>query len=300
MKRWALVLALPLAVACGQGGAHGPGSAHRFAHCMSGAPPADRRVVASGLTLTVEGGVVRIASPHEVRIGVTTKVAGASSMAGDFDLLVVLGGLGADTRAVSASVRALAATNRVVLLVLGGDDDPAAVHEQLESHDSSAGHSPVRDRVLDVSAARSVEVGAHQFVTVPGAPAGRYARSAHACGFDASDLDARAATLGPSPPHGHRHLLAWAAPAGIDLARGIDGVDAGDPDLAAFAHRIGAAGGFFAWPAENADTIAGRGAAIRVVARPLAGPAAERSDGTRVLPGAPIVIAGDTPQPESH
>jgi hypothetical protein len=96
------------------------------------------------------------------------------------------------------------------------------------------------------------------------------------------DLDDRARALG-SGEGKQRALLSWAAPSGLGL-RGLTGLDPGDAGLAAFADRVGARTGTFAFPQESASTDAA------TIARPLVGPTVELADGTRLRAG-PVTLS---------
>jgi len=192
-------------------------------------------------------------------------------------LVLVLGGLGDDRAHATRTAQALAATGIVTLFVAGGRDEPEVVSAALAALDEDA-----RDRVLEVTALERIVIGGNELVPIGGAPAGRYARSAGACGYTASDLDARAAALGAASAQTRRVLLSWAA---ASPAPGIERAEAGDAELARFAVRIGAEDALAGWPRE----LAGRplpGAGLRRIAPSAGGVAALGPEGGRVPPGA--------------
>lgn len=188
---------------------------------------------------------------------------------------VVLGDLGDDADAVDATLEALARLEMPVLVVPGGRDDATILSDRMEALED--GES---ERIIDVSGVDAVHVGGQTLLPVAGAPGGRYGRTADACGFTASDLEARAERIGGPEPETRRYLLSWAAPAG-GVAEGIAGADAGDEALATFAEAVGARGGLHAWPREAAGLVVDDAGDRVEVLRRIAGPVAIRGDAAR-------------------
>jgi hypothetical protein len=215
-------------------------------------------------------------------------------------LLLVLGNIG-DTQAVATgTLAALGELGLPTVILAGGRDSPARLAEAVRALSPA-----VAPRIIDVTGAGSVRIGSDVLVPVAGAFEGRYALDADACGYAASDLDRLASKLGDTK--GRRWLIAWEAPAGqgeASVTWSEAGIDVGGAALARFANDVGARGGLFAWPhAQLLRPSAGRdqvratisGQAepdLRLVVPRLVGPAMERSDGSRVLPGFALLELG--------
>jgi hypothetical protein len=204
----------------------------------------------------------------------------------DVDFVVVLGDFGDTPEALMETLAALAALERLVLLVPGGRDDAEALRDALSSLDE--GH---RRHLIDVSGLDRVMVGKTALIPVAGAPGGRYGRTDGACGFTASDLEARAERLGERQEGERRYLLSWACPSG-GVAVGLSGADAGDDALGSFFETIGASGGVHAWPREAAGRVVGDAPRRSEVVRRIAGPVAERDDGERPPVGPSLLSIG--------
>jgi hypothetical protein len=179
------------------------------------------------------------------------------------------------------------------LIVAGGRDKPDEIERSLRAVEKGG------ERRVDVSGLQRVRVGNDVFVPVAGAPGGRYSRADDACGFGLEHLKQLTEDLGAKAAKSRRWLLAWHAPGGggpLGVARTVDGVDVGDPDLAELARRIGAAGGLFAWPQVQAALPRGgagkrtlapgeASADLRLVVPRVAGQVVTRSDGSRAASG---------------
>ncbi len=271
------------------------GGATGFVRCLALPAPESRAWAVGDLSLDLRGrsltlrasrGTLRIAAfTGPAPVVRDTSPALRALVAGHADVLLVLGGLGDDRASAEHMARALADTGRLALFLAGGRDAPDVVAAALAALDPDA-----RDRVLDVSSLERVAFGEAELVPIAGAPGGRYARSADACGHVAADLDERAAALGEAGNTARRVLVSWAAAA---PAAGVDGAEAGDAGLARFASRIGARDAVAAWPREQAGRAL-PGAGLRRVVPPLAGFAARTSEGGRAGTGALWLTLGPT------
>jgi hypothetical protein len=235
---------------------------------------AGRELVIAGAPEPIRLAAFRGAAPHRDPITPALRAVQTTGA----HLALVLGGLGDDADGVLASVRALAELSIPVLIVAGGRDHPDHLAFALRALAEEA--ETAAARIIDASALRRIRIGSVVWIPVPGAPGGRYSRSADTCGFGQDDLDAIADALG-APNSERRMLLSWSAPAGLAVARGIEGVDAGSPLLAAFARRIGASGGLHAFP----EAAAGRIRDGHAIVPPIAGPALPRADGSLAASG---------------
>ncbi len=287
-----MLTALVFSAACGACGSDVPAELrvagpHGFVRCLALPPPDAKAWRLGDLVLELRERALSVRTPHgALRAAVFTGPAPVATdvrpalrtlVAARAELLLVLGGLGDDRASATQTARALAETGRLVLFLAGGRDAPEVVAAALDGLDAEA-----RARVLDVSALERITVAGTELVPLAGAPAGRYARSADACGFTDADLDARAETLGSGEGAARRVLLAWASPA---PAPGIDDAPTGSDALARFASRIGARDVLAAWPREAAG-VRSAGAGIRRVVPPIAGFAARTGAGGRSGPGA--------------
>ena len=239
----------------------------------------------ANVSVTAFAGTGLLAAPADVARAVGTLKSDPG------DLLLVLGDLGADDAALAALLTALAEVETVSIVLPGGADDGDRLDRAFEALPSAA-----RLRIWPGHRIHRVVLGAsHEIFLAAGAPGGRYAVDRGACGHDADDLEGLV-DLAESAPEiqgesTRRWLVSWAAPTGLS-DRGLFGASIGDPDLAETADALGVAGGIYAWPAEQVDRLGPGAARAHVVVPPLAGPAMERADGRRVLPGAtPITLS---------
>jgi hypothetical protein len=207
-------------------------------------------------------------------------------------VVIVLGGLGDDRGRAQANLAALAELSVPTLILAGGRDRSERIEDALDALGDKAGH------IIDITALRSVRFANDTWIPVAGAHEGWYALDAHSCGYGPDDLRDLASEL-EVPEGSRRWLLAWEAPraAGVrDVASTEDGVALGSAALAEFAAKVKAGGGLFAWPeVQVLRPSAGGGqrrletstpaADLRLVVPRLTGPAMERSDGSRALPG---------------
>jgi hypothetical protein len=206
-------------------------------------------------------------------------------------LLLMLGGVG-DTDAIATTTLSALANLRLPTLILaGGRDSQRRIERAREGLPREAA-----EWITDATSASSIRVGNDTFVPVGGALEGRYALRADACGYGAADLDALA---GAPSRGGRRWLLAWQAPTGdgeFAVTHSDEGLDLGSAPLAELARKLGARGGLFAWPEVQVLRPSAAGGHLRaalgvpypdlqLVVPRLAGPAMERSDGSRVGPG---------------
>jgi hypothetical protein len=266
-----------------------------YVRCLAAPPPDDRTLHAKGLGFALKGAVLNISGiPKPAHLvvfsgagfGAPPTLAELTAAAGSgADLFIMLGGLGGDDAAASATAAALGKLPRPLIFVAGGRDSLARVHSAISA-------LPANAAVIDATSLREVRIGTHSLIPIAGAEDGRYAVNDDGCGFGLADLKARAAQLGKAA--GPRWLLAWNAPAsfaGAESTAEARGIELGSPTLAEFARRIGVAGGLYAWPQAQLG-LAKTGAQQLVVPR-LFGPIAERPDGSRSAPGFARVELGD-------
>lgn len=227
-------------------------TAEGFIRCHLADPPDEREWVHGDLSVRIEGRTLTVEGlPETFRIAVAT--GPASEVAPEAELIVYLGDL----------VEAPAPAAGLTLLVAGGTDE----------WDAWTGR-PTSDGVVDATVLRLVRVGPIELVPVPGAPSGRYARTAGSCGVDDAspwDLDAPA-------PGVHRILLTWAAP----RASGLLGIEAGSALVATIEARVRAEEVIFAWPRLDPRSV-----------RPASGLWVTRADGSREAPGWTLWEAGE-------
>ena len=162
------------------------------------------------------------------------------------------------------------------IFIAGGDDQVSVVEDAFASLDA-----PTRAFVVHGSGLRTLRAGKVHFAIVAGAPGGRYARDAEACGFVEEDLvEVRAAvrSAGATRPW----LLSWYAPEGSG-ARGLDDHEIGSPELGRLARDLAIAGGVFAQPEGRAGLPASAEGA-RIVRR-LGTTGSLGSDGSLRGPG---------------
>lgn len=296
------VLALPSALlvlcalaACGDAvpGELRVGGASGFVRCLRLDEPAEREWQVGALSLAARERVLTIRGATSAPL--LAAFAGPAPASDDGatvlravklrrpQLVLVLGGLGDDVAHATRTVGALAATGVMTLFVAGGRDEPEVVAAAIAALDGDT-----RDRVLDITPFARVVIGSVELVPIAGAPGGRYARSRGACGHDASDLDARAVALGPASERVRRVLVSWAA---ASPAPGIERAEAGDPELARFAWRVGAEDALAAWPREQAGrTLPGGG--LRQIVPVVGGQALLNAEGGRIRPGASYFTLG--------
>jgi hypothetical protein len=193
-------------------------------------------------------------------------------------LVLLLGGLGDDLAAASANLSALATLRVPVLFLAGGADRLPVIEEAF-----AALPEPSRDLLVHASGLRELRIGQDRFALVAGAPLGRYAIDAQACGFSLDDLDDVRAAFAGGAKGARSWLLSWGAPSGWGISSAA-GSDVGSPELFALSQALGVRGGVFAYPETQAgltlrDEKQGRLAAV--VPR-LGRTGSTRADGGRV------------------
>ena len=258
---------------------------HGYVRCLAGDAPEERewrvgeaRLAIEDQTLTIEGAapkMVAFAGPGPSDASVTPPLIALREE--EPGVVLVLGSIGDAQLVANRTLADLAAVEVPVLLLAGGRDELEVWRGAFATLVPGA-----EDRVIDVTALERIVIGGREWIPIAGAPGGRYARTPAACGLSPEDLEQRAVALG-SGDGKERALLSWAAPSGFGLL-GLTGRDPGSPELARFAERVGARTGVFAFPQESASTDAA------TIARPLAGPAIELADGTRVRAG-PVTLS---------
>lgn len=287
MRRWAILAALGF-VACGGGDDVRVSGEHGYVRCLALEPPASRTWSVGSLRLTLEGRSLRIEGlkPNAELAVFTGPVEEHAVRSLERPALaLMMGELGASRAEAERSLETLMHLEVPVLFVAGGAD----THEGLEAFGRLEGAA--RDRLIDASRLRSIEIGKLELVPVAGAPEGRYASSESSCGFGDKDASAIAAALGRVQEGRSRLLLSWAAPAGDALSRGLMGAEAGSSMVAELVERIGAEGWIAAWPSGNAGET--RTEPLRAVVRPLGERWIERDDGTRAAPGATLFTVAE-------
>ncbi len=212
------------------------------------------------------------------------------------DLALMLGGAGDRGADAARTLELLGELQSPTLVLAGGRDSWPRWLEALDSLDGKG-----RDRVIDITTLARVRLGARVLLPVAGAAEGRYAIGADACGFGKEDLQQRRSRLGPGKEE-RRWLVSWETPGGKNAgspAHVLGGLDVGSVALADFARRTGVRGGLFGWP--YVQVMRPRDGEGRVVFdEPIAdlslsvprivGPAMERDDGSRKMPGFAMVV----------
>ena len=277
-----LLLTLLLGCRCGLPRAEVSGQA--FVRCAQLEPPASGRWRAGELTLAVTGRSLAIEAHGDLRIvAFTGPVAGPLAVAhvawlrkAHPQLVLVLGGLGETAEIASQSLTRLADLRVPTLFIAGGDDRAQVVEDAFARLDDAQ-----RAHVVHASGLRSVRVGVQHFVIVPGAPLGRYALDAEACGFVEDDLvevRAAAAEQGMTRPW----LLSWHAPAGVG-ATARDRSELGSPELGRLGRELGSPGAVFAQP-EGSPALAASPQRGTLVRR-LGATGSLGADGSLLAPG---------------
>ena len=256
-------LLLSFLAGCGHGCGCGGASSFRvedvptpYVRCVGA--EADQRTLAVGAgTLRIEGHSAQIDGVSRVRLGVVAgpapyRIGNAAMPEIPADLLVVLGSIGDTSEAASETLRAVAAAGKPVLLLAGGRDRWATWEDALDALDGD-----VRERFVDARGLWKLEAAGTEIALLSGAPGGRYALDADACGVGDDDVDAIADTFGDPDEGTPRALIAWAAPRGWPVAVGLGGRNAGDPLVASLAKAIGAQAGVFAFPREGRRVVPG-------------------------------------------
>ncbi|MFM2419763.1 MAG: hypothetical protein RL385_4486 [Pseudomonadota bacterium] len=220
-----------------------------FIRCAMLDPPAARAVRIGAQELKVNGRRAEVSGPLPARVAVFTGPVGASLTHVDIAEVAalnptqvwVLGGIGDDLATTSSTLAALAELSVPVLLVPGGADRPALVDAALAGLPS-----PAAQRIVHGAGLAGLEVGRQHFLLVPGAPNGRYAIDAEACGFVAEDIDV---LIEGAKAHDRRPwVISWGAPGGLGIAETREAGDLGSPEIARLMTSVRARGGIFAWP----------------------------------------------------
>ncbi len=240
---------------------------HPYARCLLVEPLerqrelGDLRLVLEERILTLEGEV-----PHVVAFALSPDAT--LDELPEAPLRIVLGGFARDDASAKRLLAALAAAGPTLLLP-GGEDDTEVMDAALGEVDAEG--------LIDLRGVHLVRFGGHEWVPVPGAPDGRYARGDHGCGFADADLTA----IDLPEATGPRHLLSWAAPASAGpLAQGLGGVAVGSEPLGALGQRLGATGGMHAWPRREAAAAHAPGDGAAHVSVPVWGRIVEGPDGS--------------------
>jgi hypothetical protein len=279
-----------------------------YVRCLAADPPEARKWRVGRVQFELRGRVLTILAPSEgVRIAVFSGPAFASApptealkkvAAARPRLVFMLGGPGDERNTAASNLRLLAGFEFPTLVIAGGRDrwsDYQGAFRALEDEE--------RNRVIDITALRSIKIGTDEFVPVGGAANGHYARDEFACGYSDADLEVIRGEIGPRGA-GRRWLLSWQVPAGegpLAVSKTSRGVQIGDSALARFADQVKAPGGFFAWPdvqvmrprahRETLNLPIGVVADdLRLVVPRLVGPFIERDDATRVQPGFALTV----------
>ena len=275
-----------------------------FVRCLAADPPDARSWQVAGLRLEISDRDLQIhgttapmrlaafAGPGMGSAPDPRAIAALSESSAQLGLL--LGGLGDQPQTAQQTLAALSKLPFPTLVLAGARDTLKGLRSALGAADS--------ERLVDITALRSIRIAEHELIPVAGSQNGRGTLSDEGCGFGVADLKRMVAGLGPAQQV-QRYLLAWETPGrGGSLSAGRThlGVDVGSGHLEEFSLRVGARGGLFAFPHVQllrprtavGDAALALGAAhpqARVVVPRVSGPAMERSDGTRVLPGFALV-----------
>ena len=308
------LLCLASGCSCGWGcgaGALEVGGDHPYRRCLMDDAPEDgeRRIGPLGvkidrrtLAIDLDSDAVRISIVADL----PAEAAALEVMARGLEelsveIVIVLGGLGDDEPGVTRALAALTALDIPVLILGGGADDAELLEEGLDALEEEDA-----EKVVNIRGIRRIELLEHVFIPVAGAPEGRYARGEGHCGFGAADLADVADYLGDPVEGERRWLLSWAAPVGDgprSPSLGYGDVEAGSPALRVLAEEVGAEGGVHAWPRARAllptDAtgalllpVGAPSPSLRIVVPPLAGPPAQRADGSRVASQALVFVLG--------
>ncbi len=204
------------------------------------------------------------------------------------DILLVLGGIGMESLAAEPWLPALLKVGRPVLFLPGGRDSIASVEGALKGLPRD-----LRQRFVDLTGIYVVNLPGYMLALVSGADSGRAAIAENACGFSDTDVDAVRDALDDG---GERAmvLVSWEIPAGGQGSR-LAAASVGSEHLKSLREHGRFKAGVYAWPDTDVmRPVAASGAAfvwgepsasLEVVVPRIAGPAHERSDGTRQLPG---------------
>lgn len=255
---------------------------HPYVRCLFGSPQerewesGDLRFLVEGRTLTIEGEV-----PHVVAFALTPE-AGLDELP-EAPLRIALGGFARDERSAERLLGGLAQVGPTLLLP-GGEDDTELLDAALSEVDDAT--------LVDLRGIHLVRLGGHEWIPVPGAPGGRYARGDDGCGYSDEDLTALDLPEAEEP----RHLLSWAAPtAAGPLAQGLDGVGVGTESLDVLAERLGASGGIHGWPRRESATDHSPADGATHVAAPVWGRVVVGPDGSWTTGGvASLGLEGGT------
>jgi hypothetical protein len=264
-----------------------------FTRCAQAEPPRERALRTEQLELSIQDRVLSITAVPGLRIAAFTGPVAGSFTQSDFaalaaaraGLVLLLGGLGDDLTAASANLNALATLRVPALFVAGGADRLPLIEEAFSALPAQAA-----ELLIHASGLREVRIGQDRFAVVPGAPLGRYAIDAQACGFARADLDDVRSAFAGGDKGARSWLLAWGAPSGWGVSSAA-GSDVGSPELFALAQALGVRGGVFAYPETQAgltlrDDKQGR---LAIVVPRLGRTGATRADGGRV-PSALLVL----------
>lgn len=257
-----------------------------FTRCAQVEPPRERTLRTEQLELSIRDRVLSIAPASALRIAAFAGPVAGSFAQSDFatlaaaraGLVLLLGGLGDDLAAASANLSALASLRVPALFLAGGADRLPLIEEAFAALPEEA-----RERLIHVSGLRELRIGADRFAVVPGAPLGRYAIDAQACGFAQDDLDDVRAAFASGAKGARSWLLSWGAPSGWGVSSAA-GSDVGSPELFALGQALGVRGGVFAYPETQAGLAPhedAQGRLAAVVPR-LGRTGATRANGGRV------------------
>lgn len=270
-------LAFVFAVGCGSCGEElRVEGDHPYVRCVQ-VEPEESEWESGGLSFAVDGRELQITGEVPSAVAFALTPGAELGELPEAPLRIVLGGFARDAASAERLLTALAEKGPTLLLP-GGEDDTAVMDDTLSEVDSLA--------LVDLRGIHRVRFGGHEWVPVPGALDGRYARGDDACGFSADDL----AKLDLPDPEAPRHLLTWAAPVGAGpLARGLEGVGVGQEALDTFAERVGAKGALFAWPRREVASDHALAEGVTHVAVPVWGRIVEGPDGSWTAGGVAVL-----------
>jgi hypothetical protein len=293
------VLCVVLALGCGPcGGGRAVGGDTPFERCIARDPVTPPAAIGN-LKLSLVDRVLHLDGlPTAPRIaflqgpGMATQLGHSDGLrrlvAAAPDVIMVLGGIGLETKGADPWLVALSKLGRPLLFQAGGRDSVATIDAAFAALPPDA-----RSRIVDVTSMFAVNLSGYMLALISGADAGGASIAESACGFSASDADAVSAALGDDEDH-PIVLVSWEIPAGGKGAR-LPSASVGSARLTPLREHERFKAGVYAWP--DVDVLRPVGvtgsafvwgqpsSGFELVVPRIAGASHERADGTRQLPG---------------
>jgi hypothetical protein len=279
-----------------------------YIRCLSADPPPARRWKLGALGLEIEGRNLTLRGlPRKLRVAAFSGPAFSTgsprnpiqrlARAGA-DIALMLGGAGDRPSDAARTLELLGKLDFPTLVLAGGRDCWPHLRSAFASLDGRS-----KDRVIDITTLAAVRIGSDSLLPVAGADDGRYAFDNDACGFGKADLESRVSLLGSGHKE-RRWLVSWETPGrGGKHSPAVTsgGIDVGSAALARFAEQTNVRGGVFGWPfvqvfrpwgsrGEGRSVFDEPLGDLRVVVPRIAGPAMERDDGSRQMPGFTMLL----------